>query len=57
MVIILLQKTGVLDNLESSEFIDSVSAFNPLQITSLILALLGVSTIVSRRFIEKSVAF
>lgn len=61
MVIILLQKTGVLDNLESSEFIDSVAAFNPLQITSLILALsiamLGVSTIVSRRFIEKSVAF
>ena len=61
MGIILLQKTGVLDNLESSEFIDSVAAFNPLQITSLILALsiamLGVSTIVSRRFIEKSVAF
>ena len=61
MVIILLQKTGVLDNLESSDFIATVAAFNPLQITSLILALsiavLGVSTIVSRRFIEKSVAF
>ena len=57
MVIILLQKTGVLDNLESSEFIDSVAAFNPLQITSLSIAMLGVSTIVSRRFIEKSVAF
>ena len=61
MVIILLQKTGVLDKLEVSEFIASVAAFNPLQITGLILALsiamLGVSTIVSRRFIKKSVAF
>ena len=61
MGIILLQKTGVLDKLEGSDFIASVAAFNPLQITSLILALsiamLGVSTIVSRRFIEKSVAF
>lgn len=61
MVIILLQKTGVLDRLENSDFIASVAAFNPLQITGLILALsiamLGISTIVSRRFIEKSVAF
>ena len=61
MVIILLQKTGALDRLEGSEFIASVAAFNPLQITGLILALsiamLGISTIVSRRFIEKSVAF
>ena len=58
---ILIQKTGILDNLESSEFIDSVAAFNPLQITSLILALsiamLVLSTLVSQRFIEKSVAF
>ena len=61
MGIILLQKTGVFDNLEGSDFIASVAAFSSLQITgltlSLSIAMLGVSTIVSRRFIEKSVAF
>ena len=44
-----------------SSFIASVEAFNSLQITGLVLALTSavmvLSTIVSRRFIEKSVAF
>ena len=58
---ILIQKTGVLGEIMGSSFIASVEAFNSLQITGLTLALtsamLGVSTIVSRRFIDKSVAF
>jgi predicted permease len=58
---IAVQKTGVLGELMASRFIASVEAFNSLQITGLILALtsavLVVSTVVSRRFIDKSVAF
>ncbi|CZQ93760.1 ABC-2 transporter permease [Trichococcus ilyis] len=58
---IAVQKTGVLGELMASRFIASVEAFNSLQITGLILALtsvvLAVSTVVSRRFIDKSVAF
>ena len=59
--IILIEKTGVLDGIAGSDFMASVATLNSLQITGLTLALtsamLGVSTIVSRRFIEKSVAF
>jgi hypothetical protein len=44
-----------------SSFIASVEAFNSLQITGLVLALVSgvmvLSTLVSQRFIEKSVAF
>ncbi|SYZ78304.1 ABC-2 transporter permease [Trichococcus shcherbakoviae] len=58
---ILIQKTGVLGGMMDSSFIASVEAFNSLQITGLVLALtsavLVLSAIVSRRFIEKSVAF
>ncbi len=59
--IILIEKTGVLDGIAGSDFMASVATLNSLQITGLTLALtsamLGVSTIVSRRFIDKSVAF
>lgn len=58
---ILIQKTGVLEGMMDSSFIASVEAFNSLQITGLILALTGavmvLSTLVSQRFIDKSVAF
>ena len=61
MGIILIEKTGVLDGIAGSAFMASVAAFSSLQITGLTLALtsamLVVSTIVSRRFIDKSVAF
>ena len=61
LVGILIQKTGLLDAIMNSSFIASVEAFNSLQITGLILALTGavmvLSTFVSRRFIDKSVAF
>lgn len=61
LVGILIQKTGALEGIMDSSFIASVEAFNSLQITGLILALTGavmvLSTVVSRRFIEKSVAF
>ena len=61
MGIILIEKTGVLDGIAGSDFMASVATLNSLQITGLTIALtsavLGVSTIVSRRFIEKSVAF
>lgn len=61
LVGILIQKTGVLEGMMDSSFIASVEAFNSLQITGLILALTGavmvLSTFVSRRFIDKSVAF
>ncbi|SFF13080.1 ABC-2 transporter permease [Trichococcus pasteurii] len=61
MGIILIEKTGVLDGIAGSEFMANVATLNSLQITGLTLALtsamLGVSTIVSRRFIDKSVAF
>ena len=61
MGIILIEKTGVLDGIAGSDFMASVASLNSLQITGLTLALtsamLGVSTIVSRRFIDKSVAF
>jgi len=57
---ILIQKTGALEGIMDSGFIASVEAFNSLQITGLILALTGavmvLSTFVSRRFIDKSVA-
>ena len=57
---IMIQKTGVLEGMMDSSFIASVEAFNSLQITGLILALTGavmvLSTFVSRRFIDKSVA-
>lgn len=58
---ILIQKTGVLVGILESDIVASVEAFNALQITGLILALtsavLVLSTLVSQRFIEKSVAF
>ena len=58
---ILIQKTGVIEGMMDSSFIASVEAFNSLQITGLVLALtsavLVLSTLISRRFIDKSVAF
>ena len=61
LVGILIQKTGVLGGMMDSSFIASVESFNSLQITGLILALTSavmvLSTVVSRRFIDKSVAF
>ena len=61
LVGILIQKTGVLGDIMGSNFIAIVEAFNSLQITGLTLALVSavmvLSTVVSRRFIEKSVAF
>ena len=58
---IMIQKTGVLEGMMDSGFIASVEAFNSLQITGLVLALTGavmvLSTLVSQRFIDKSVAF
>ena len=58
---IMIQKTGVLEGMMDSGFIASVEAFNSLQITGLVLALTSavmlLSTFISRRFIEKSVAF
>jgi 4-hydroxybenzoate polyprenyltransferase len=61
LVGILIQKTGVLEGMMDSSFIASVEAFNSLQITGLVLVLVSVnlvlSTLVSRRFIDKSVAF
>ena len=61
LVGILIQKTGVLEGMMDSSFIASAEAFNSLQITGLVLALTGavmvLSTLVSQRFIDKSVAF
>jgi len=61
LVGILIQKTGVLGEIMSSGIVASVEAFNSLQVTGLILALTSavmvLSTVVSRRFIDKSVAF
>ena len=61
LVGILIQKTGILEGILESGIVASVEAFNALQITGLILALTGavmvLSTFVSRRFIDKSVAF
>ena len=58
---IAVQKTGVLGELMGSSFIASVEGMNAVEITGLILALtsavLVVSTVVSRRFIDKSVVF
>jgi hypothetical protein len=58
---ILIQKTGVLEGIMDSGFIASVEAFNSPQITGMTLALtsavLVLSTLVSQRFINKSVAF
>ena len=58
---ILIQKTGVIEGMMDSSFIASVEAFNSLQITGITLALTGgvlvLSTLVSQRFINKSVAF
>lgn len=58
---ILIQKTGVLEGMMDSRFIASLEAFNSLQITGFILvltsAVMVLSTFVSRRFIDKSVAF
>lgn len=58
---ILIQKTGVLDGIMGSSIVASIESFNSLQITGLILALTSavmvLSTVVSRRFIDKSVAF
>lgn len=61
LVGILIQKTGVLEGMMDSSFIASVEAFNSLQITGMTLvltsAVLLLSTWVSQRFINKSVAF
>lgn len=61
LVGILIQKTGVLGEIMSSGIVASVEAFNSLQVTGLILALTSavmvLSTVVSRRYIDKSVAF
>ena len=61
LVGILIQKTGVLGEIMSSGIVASVESFNSLQITGLVLVLVSgvmvLSTLVSQRFIEKSVAF
>lgn len=61
LVGILIQKTGVLEEIMSFGIVASVEAFNSLQITGLVLtltsAVMVLSTLVSRRVIEKSVAF
>ena len=60
LVGILIQKTGVLGEIMSSGIVASVESFNSLQITGLTLvltsAVMVLSTLVSRRFIEKPVA-
>ena len=61
LVGILIQKTGVLGGILESGIVASVESFNALQITGLVLVLVSgvmvLSTLVSQRFIEKSVAF